>query len=121
MLYAVLGVKLQNRLETRGDLLAELQNNPFAIRFIRSSRNQIASLAVDPTGQLLAMGDSAGVVRFEDMSRWTPSGTALALPGSMTQEAMAFSPGATRSRSSPQGAPESNASKPGAPTCTRST
>ena len=27
MLYAVLGVKLQNRLETRGDLLEELQNN----------------------------------------------------------------------------------------------
>ena len=109
MLYAVLGVKLQNRLATRGDLLNELQDNPFAIRFIRSSRNQIASLAVDPTGQLLAMGDSAGVVRFEDMSRWTPSGTALALPGAMTQEAMAFSPrGDTLAVLTMQGAPESN-------------
>ncbi len=65
MLYGVLGVKLQDRLETRGDLLAELQNNPFAIRYIRASHNLIASLAVDPRGQLLAMGDSAGIVRFE--------------------------------------------------------
>ena len=92
MLYAVLGVKLQNRLETRGDLLAELQNNPFAIRYIRPSHNLIASLAVDPSGRLLAMGDSAGVVRFEDMSRWTASGPSLALGGSIPNEAMAFSP-----------------------------
>ena len=32
MLYAVHGVKLQNRLQTRSDLLTELQNNPDAIR-----------------------------------------------------------------------------------------
>ncbi len=92
MLYGVLGVKLQDRLETRGDLLAELQNNPFAIRYIRPSHNLIASLAVDPSGRLLAMGDSAGVVRFEDMSRWTASGRPLALGGSIPNEAMAFSP-----------------------------
>lgn len=92
MLYAVLGVKLQNRLQTRGDLLAELQNNPAAIREIRPSNNQILSLAVDSPGDLLATGDSAGVVRFEDMSRWTPSGSPIMLGGSIPWEAMAFSP-----------------------------
>ena len=92
MLYAVAGVKLQNRPGTRGDLLEELQNNSFAIRYIRASANQITSLAVDSTGKLLAMGDSAGVVRFEDMSRWRPGGTPVTLRGSIPQEAMAFSP-----------------------------
>ena len=92
MLYAVAGVKLQNRLETRSDLLEELQNNSFAIRYIRASDNQINSLAVDPSGRLLATGDSAGVVRFEDMSRWRPTGSPVALSGSIPEEAMAFSP-----------------------------
>ena len=92
MLYAVLGVKLQNRLQTRGDLLAELQNNPAAIREIRPSNNQIPSLAVDSRGQLSGDGDTAGVVRFEDMSRWTPSGSPIMLGGSIPWEAMAFSP-----------------------------
>ena len=92
MLYAVAGVRLQNRLETRGDLLEELQNNSFAIRYIRASDDQITSLAVDPGGKLLATSDSAGVVRFEDMSRWRPNGTPVALSGSIPGEAMAFSP-----------------------------
>ena len=92
MLYAVAGVKLQNRLETRGDLLEELQNNSFAIRYIRASQNQITSLAVDLSGKLLATSDSAGVVRFEDMSRWIPTGRPVALSGSIPGEAMAFSP-----------------------------
>ncbi len=92
MLYAVAGVKLQNRLATRGDLLEELQNNSFAMRYIRASDNQITSLAVNSSGKLLAMGDSAGVVRFEDMSRWRPNGTPVTLSGSIPQEAMAFSP-----------------------------
>jgi Novel STAND NTPase 1 len=92
MLYAVAGVKLQNRLETRSDLLEELQNNSFAIRYIRASDNQITSLAVDPSGNLLAMSDSAGVVRFEDMSRWRPTGRPVALSGTIPGEAMAFSP-----------------------------
>ena len=107
MLYAVLGVKLQNRLQTRGDLLAELQNNPAAIREIRPSNNQILSLAVGSRGHLLATGDSAGVVRFEDMSRWTPSGSPIMLGGSIPWEAMAFSPrGDTLAVISETGAPE---------------
>jgi WD40 repeat protein len=92
MLYAALGVKLQNNLQTRGDLLAELQDNPFAIKEIHPSNNQILSLAVGSRGDLLATGDTAGVVRFEDMSRWTPSGSPITLGGSIPWEAMAFSP-----------------------------
>ncbi len=107
MLYAVAGVKLQNRVETRGDLLATLQNNPDAIRLIRPSHNQIYSLAADPRGQLLATGDSAGVVRFEDMSRWKPSGSPLALTGAIAEEAMTFSPGGdTLAVLTEQGSPE---------------
>ena len=81
MLYAVTGVKLQNRLQTRSDLLTVLQDNPDAIRLLRPSQNEITALSVDPTGRLLATGDSAGVVRFENMSRWRPEGSPVRLPG----------------------------------------
>ena len=83
MLYAVAGVKLQNRLQTRSDLLTVLQNNPDAIRLLRPSQDDIRSLAVDSDGRLLASGDSAGVVRFENMSHWTASGRPIALRGSI--------------------------------------
>ena len=107
MLYAVAGVKLQNRLETRSDLLSVLQNNAETIRLLRLSQNEIASMAVNLRGQLLATGDSAGVVRFEDMSHWTASGRPLALQGSIPQEAMTFSPdGKTLAVLSETGTPE---------------
>ena len=38
MLHAVAAVKLQNRLETRSDLLTVFQNNPDAIRLLRPSQ-----------------------------------------------------------------------------------
>jgi WD40 repeat protein len=93
MLYAVAGVKLQNRLETRSDLLTVLQHNPDAIRLIRPSRNEITALAVDSRGRLLATGDSAGVVRFEDMTRWRPVGAPVRVRGTILNQAMAFSHG----------------------------
>ena len=92
MLYAVAAVKLQDRLETRSDLLTVLQNNPDAIRLLQPSQDDIRSLAVDSDGRLLASGDSAGVVRFENMSTWTASGKPVALTGSIPEEAMTFSP-----------------------------
>jgi WD40 repeat protein len=91
MLYAVAGVKLQNRLETRSDLLAVLQHNPDAIRLIRPSRDEITALAVDSSGRLLATGDSAGILRFENLSRWRPAGAAVHLPGTIVGQAIAFS------------------------------
>jgi WD40 repeat protein len=93
MLYAVAGVKLQNRLETRSDLLTVLQHNPDAIRLVRLSQNEITALAVDSTGKLLATGDSAGVVRFENLASWTPTGPPVRLPGTILKQAMAFSHG----------------------------
>jgi WD40 repeat protein len=93
MLYAVAGVKLQNRLETRSDLLAVLQHNPDAIRLLRPSSDEITALAVDSTGRLLATGDSAGVVRFENMGRWTAAGPGVRLPGTIVSQSMAFSHG----------------------------
>jgi WD40 repeat protein len=93
MLYAVAGVKLQNRLETRSDLLTVLQHNPDAIRLLRPSQNEITTLAVDSTGRLLATGDSAGVVRFENVARWSPVGSPVRLPGTILKQAMAFSHG----------------------------
>ncbi len=93
MLYAVAGVKLQNTLETRSDLLAVLQSNPAAIKLIRPSHDEITALAVDRGGQVLATGDSAGVVHFENTARWSPAGSAVRLPGTILNEAMAFSRG----------------------------
>jgi WD40 repeat protein len=93
MLYAVAGVKLQNRLQTRSDLLTVLQHNPQAIRLLRPSQNEITALAVDSTGRLLATGDSGGVLRFENMARWVPTGSPVRLRGTILNQAMAFSHG----------------------------
>ena len=92
MLYAVAGVKLQNRLETRSDLLEELQNNSFAIRYVRASHNQITSLAVDLRGKLLAMSDSGWRGALRGHVALEGRGRPVALSGSIAQEAMAFSP-----------------------------
>ena len=90
MLDAVAGVKLKNRLQTRSDLLTVLQDNPDAIRLLRLSHDEITALAVDPMGKLLAAGDSAGVVRFEKMSRWRPEGSQVRLPGVVMDRGLAF-------------------------------
>ena len=121
MLHAVAAVKLQNRLETRSDLLTVFQNNPDAIRLLRPSQDDIRSLAVDSDGRLLASGDSAGVVRFENMSHWTASGRPIALRGSIPEEAMTFSAdGKTLAVLSETGSQEGR-TRPGARTFTRST
>jgi hypothetical protein len=91
MLHAVLAVKLQDRPETEGDLLATLQKYHYAIRLIRLSHNAITALAVAPSRELLANGDSAGIVRFEDMSRWRQDGQAVSLKGAVSPRAIAFS------------------------------
>ena len=92
MLYAVAAVELEDRVETRGDLLNVLQTNPAAIRILRPSGANIPALAVSPDGRLLASGDEAGVVRFTDLRSWEPSGAPMRLPGAIAPLAMAFSP-----------------------------
>jgi WD40 repeat protein/class 3 adenylate cyclase len=92
LLLAVAGVALQDLPETRGDLLGVLQDSPAAFRFIRPSRVQIRALAASPDGRLLAMGDSAGAVRFYDLRTWRPNGAPVRLDGAVSQQAAAFSP-----------------------------
>ena len=91
-LLAVAGMQLDDRAETRGDLLSVLQATPAAFRLIRPSRSDIKALAVSPTGRLLASGDSGGAVRFYDIRTWRPSGPAVRLAGQVSHAAMAFAP-----------------------------
>jgi WD40 repeat protein len=93
MLLGVLGVKLQDRVQTRSDLLAVLQKNFAAIREFRPTRNKVTGLAVSPDEELLAVGDDAGVVRFENLRDWRPSGPAVRLRGGIARGAMSFTAG----------------------------
>jgi WD40 repeat protein/class 3 adenylate cyclase len=92
LLLAVAGVRLENLPQTRGDLLAALQKAPSAYRFIRPSTNAITAVAISPDGKLMAMGDSAGAVRFENLGDWTQSGPAIQLPGPVPPIGLVFSP-----------------------------
>jgi len=92
LLLAVAAMRLDDRVETRGDLLSVLQATPAAFRLIRPSASDITALAVSPTGRLLASGDSAGGVRFYDIRTWRPIGPAVRLAGQVSGQAMAFAP-----------------------------
>ena len=91
MLLAVAGVKLQNRVETRSDLLAALQRSPALIRVLRPSRDEPAAAQVSPDGRLLALADTTGAVRFLDTSTWQATGS-VQLPETVAPRAMSFSP-----------------------------
>jgi WD40 repeat protein/class 3 adenylate cyclase/tRNA A-37 threonylcarbamoyl transferase component Bud32/energy-coupling factor transporter ATP-binding protein EcfA2 len=91
-LLAVAGMRLDDRVETRGALLSVLQATPAAFRLIRPSRSDVTALAVSPTGRLLASGDSGGAVRFYDIRTWRPTGPAARLAGQVSHAAMAFAP-----------------------------
>jgi WD40 repeat protein/class 3 adenylate cyclase len=91
-LLAVAGVQLEDLPETRGDLLTVLQKTPALFRLIAPTRSGISSLAVSPDGRLLARGDSAGAVHFHDLRMWKPIGETVRLEGSVSQQALAFSP-----------------------------
>ena len=92
MLLAVAGVKLQNRAETRSDLLAVLQRSPALIRLLRPAANELEALAVSPDGRLLAVGDAAKVVRFIGVGTWRQQGAAVRLSNQVAPYAMSFSP-----------------------------
>jgi WD40 repeat protein/class 3 adenylate cyclase/tRNA A-37 threonylcarbamoyl transferase component Bud32 len=92
LLLAAAGVQLQNRLETRSDLLADLQKNPALIRLIRPTRSEITALRVSPDGRLLAVADAGGAVRFIDLASWTPRGPDVRLDAPVAERAMSFSP-----------------------------
>lgn len=95
LLLAVAGVRLKDLPETRGDLLAVLQKTPAVFRQIVPSHGDITAIAVSPKGRLFASGDSAGIVRFDELRSWSPDGAAVRLAGSVSPQAMAFSPDGT--------------------------
>ena len=92
MLLALAGVKLDNIPETRSDLLAALERSPAVIRVVHPSTGEITGVAISPDGRLMVTGDSDGVVRFEDLRTWAPSGGAVQLPSPVLPNAVRFSP-----------------------------
>jgi serine/threonine protein kinase/WD40 repeat protein len=92
LLLAVAGVELQNRLETRSDLFADLQNNAALIHLIRPAGLEITALRVSPDGRLLAVGDSSGTVRFISLASWEPEGPVVRLGSPVAERALSFSP-----------------------------
>jgi WD40 repeat protein len=92
LLLAVAGFKLRDLPETRGDLLAVLQKSPALIRVVRVSRTDTPALAASERRGLFASGDSAGVVRFNDLRTWRPRGASVRVDGAVSQDGMEFSP-----------------------------
>ena len=79
--------------ETRGDLLAVLQQQPGGDPHPAAvGRPASWRLAISPDGRLLASGDDAGVVRFTDLRTWKPRGAPVKLPQPVAAQAMRFSP-----------------------------
>ena len=92
MLYGVAAVELEDRVQTRGSLLATLQRNPGLLLTRKLSEVEVAAAAISPDGRLLASGDRDGVVRFTDLRTWKPSGPSLRLDRPVIEQAMKFSP-----------------------------
>jgi class 3 adenylate cyclase/WD40 repeat protein/tRNA A-37 threonylcarbamoyl transferase component Bud32 len=92
LLLGVTAVRLQNRPETRSDLLAVLQRNPALIRLIRPFGDLLTAVQVSPDGRLLAVADSAGIVRFIDSATWRRAGADVDLGSPVAPRAMSFSP-----------------------------
>jgi WD40 repeat protein len=91
LLLAVNAVKLQNRFETRSDLLTTLQQNAALIRLIRPSTADITALATSPDGRLLALGDASGTIRFIDLAAWSTSGAVVRVDAPIGRGALSFS------------------------------
>ena len=92
LLLAVAGFKLRDLPETRGDLLSVLQKSPALLRVVHVSQTDIAAIAASEHGGLIASGDSAGVVRFNDSRTGRTRGAAVRLEGAVSQDALEFSP-----------------------------
>ncbi|MCW2994940.1 MAG: putative repeat protein [Conexibacter sp.] len=92
LLDALAAVRLQDRPETRGDLLAVFQRNVAAVRTFPVSEGNIAAFAISPDGRRLAVGDGVGVVRFVDLRTFRVTGAPVNLPLPVLQWSIAFSP-----------------------------
>ena len=92
LLLAVTGVELQDRVQTRSDLFADLQQNAALIRLIRPSNVDITALDVSPDGRLLVVGDASGTVRFINLASWRTQGAVVRLDEPIGQRDLSFSP-----------------------------
>jgi WD40 repeat protein/class 3 adenylate cyclase/tRNA A-37 threonylcarbamoyl transferase component Bud32 len=92
LLYALAGVELDDRLETRSNLLTVLQRNPAALRTLYLPTKGITALAAAPGGSLAAVGDDDGTIRFLDTGTWRAVGRPVRVTGAVTLQGMAFSP-----------------------------
>jgi WD40 repeat protein len=92
MRYAAAAVEVEDTVETRGDLLGVLQRNWAAVRSLPLSSTSLTGAAVSPDGGLLASTDGAGIVRFIDLSTWTPSGAPVELGRPIDWGSITFSP-----------------------------
>jgi WD40 repeat protein len=92
MLYGVAAVELEDRVQTRGQLLATLQRNPGLLGIHTLSPAEVIAAAVSPDERLLASGDLGGVVRFTDLRTWMPAGPPVRLGRPVMWGAMMFSP-----------------------------
>lgn len=92
LLLALTGVKLQDRLQTRSDLFADLQQNSALLRLIRPSDVEITGLDVSPDGRLLVVGDASGTIRFISLAAWTTQGSVVRLDDPIGQRDVRFSP-----------------------------
>jgi len=92
LLLAVTGVELQDRLQTRSDLLADLQKNAALLHLIRKSNVEITALDVSPDGRLLVVGDDSGSVRFINLTSWKTQGAVVRLDEPIGQRDLSFSP-----------------------------
>src|SRR3984885_1094709 len=92
LLLAATGVELQDRVQTRSDLFADLQQNAALLRLIRPSDVEITALDVSPDGRLLVVGDASGTVRFIDLATWRTQGAVVRLDEPIGQRDLSFSP-----------------------------
>jgi WD40 repeat protein/class 3 adenylate cyclase/energy-coupling factor transporter ATP-binding protein EcfA2 len=91
LLLAVTGVELQDRVQTRSDLFADLQQNAALLHLIRPSDVEITALDVSPDGRLLVVGDASGTVRFIDLATWRTQGAVVRLDEPIGQRDLSFS------------------------------
>ena len=92
LLLATAALRLQNRFETRSDLLAALQANPGLTHLLRPFSGEIVAIQVTPDGRRLAVADDAGGLRFIDLASLRPIGPLIRLGASVAPRAMAFAP-----------------------------